>query len=219
MPLAGEALPDGRVLGVDGPQPGQRRWPSASPGRVGRDRGRASARASGMTRWPPATSVSLLAVATTLPARSAASTGRRLTTPPVATMTRSTSSRVGHRDQRVRIARRRPSPRAGRASRAPPGRPARRPRAGPSRPARRSVAASRARPPGPRPRKASGPALVSTSSVWRPMEPVEPSSATPIGRGRQPQRRQGPRMIRKRRRRAPRRGTSRRGRGCRRGRG
>ena len=37
-----------------------------------------------MTRWPPATSVSLLAVATTLPARSAARTGRRLTMPPVA---------------------------------------------------------------------------------------------------------------------------------------
>ena len=54
----------------------------------------ARARASGMTRWPPATSVSLLAVATTLPARSAASTGRRLTTPPVPTTTRSTSSRV-----------------------------------------------------------------------------------------------------------------------------
>ena len=47
-----------------------------------------------MTRWPPATRVSLLAVATTLPARSAARTGRRLTTPPVATTTRSTSSRV-----------------------------------------------------------------------------------------------------------------------------
>ena len=51
-------------------------------------------RARGITRCPPATSVSLLAVATILPARSAASTGRRLTTPPVATITRSTSSRV-----------------------------------------------------------------------------------------------------------------------------
>ena len=38
-----------------------------------------------MTRWPPATSVSLFAVATTLPARSAARTGPRLTTPPVPT--------------------------------------------------------------------------------------------------------------------------------------
>ena len=46
----------------------------------------ARSRASGITRWPPATSVSLLAVATTLPARSAARTGRRLTTPPVATI-------------------------------------------------------------------------------------------------------------------------------------
>ena len=58
-------------------------------------------RASGMTRWPPATSVSLLAVATTLPARSAARTGRRLTTPPVATTTRSTSSRVASSTQRL----------------------------------------------------------------------------------------------------------------------
>ena len=36
----------------------------------------ARSRASGITRWPPATSVSLLAVATTLPAASAATTGR-----------------------------------------------------------------------------------------------------------------------------------------------
>ena len=57
-----------------------------------------------MTIWPPATSVSLLAVATTLPARSAASTGRRLTTPPVATTTRSTSSRVASSIER-RVAR------------------------------------------------------------------------------------------------------------------
>src|SRR4051794_19436395 len=54
----------------------------------------ARARASGITRCPPATSVSLLAVATTVPARNAARTGRRLTTPPVATTTRSTSSRA-----------------------------------------------------------------------------------------------------------------------------
>ena len=47
-------------------------------GTVGSVRGRPRPRvhrASGMTRWPPATSVSLLAVATTLPASSAASTG------------------------------------------------------------------------------------------------------------------------------------------------
>ena len=55
-----------------------------SPGRIAAATPRRSSRASGMTRWPPATSVSLLAVATTLPARSAARTGRRLTTPPVA---------------------------------------------------------------------------------------------------------------------------------------
>ncbi len=65
-------------------------WP-ASPARR---RPRPPRRASGITRWPPATSVSLLAVATILPAASAASVAGRLTRPPVATTTRSTSSRV-----------------------------------------------------------------------------------------------------------------------------
>ena len=67
-----------------------------SPGRIAACAA-ARSRASGITRWPPATSVSLLAVATILPARSAARTGRRLTTPPVPTTTRSTSSRVASR--------------------------------------------------------------------------------------------------------------------------
>src|SRR3954468_5997192 len=53
----------------------------------------ARARARGITRWPPATSVSLFAVATTLPARRAARTGRRLTIPPGPTITLSTSAR------------------------------------------------------------------------------------------------------------------------------
>ena len=66
---------------------------SGSPGSAAA-RAAAWARASAITRWPPATSVSLLAVATTLPARSAASVGRSDTTPPVPTITRSTSSRV-----------------------------------------------------------------------------------------------------------------------------
>ena len=48
--------------------------------------------ARGMTRWPPATRVSLFAVATTFPAPSAARTAARLTTPPVATTTRSMAS-------------------------------------------------------------------------------------------------------------------------------
>ncbi len=73
-------------------QPKAEAMPSAGP--TSSSTRRASARARGMTRWPPATSVSLLAVATTLPAARAASTGRRLTTPPVATMTISTSSRT-----------------------------------------------------------------------------------------------------------------------------
>ena len=61
----GQALPERRVLRVDGPDPGQRAGHRV--GRVDR-RARAAARprASGITRWPPATSVSLLAVATDL---------------------------------------------------------------------------------------------------------------------------------------------------------
>ena len=91
--LADEALPDRRVLGVDRAEPGERagvgiagvgrrgrgapaRAPAASPG--GRRR-----RASPCWPWRRP-----------CPPRRAASTGRRLTTPPVATMTRSTSSRV-----------------------------------------------------------------------------------------------------------------------------
>ena len=100
--LTHEALPDGRVLGVDGAQPGQRRGHG-----VGRVRGGhlgGPALGPGASRGGrPTTSVSLLAVATTLPASSAASTGRRLTTPPVATITRSTSSRVAICDKRVGV--------------------------------------------------------------------------------------------------------------------
>ena len=91
--FADEALPDGRVLRVDRPQPGERRGQ-----RVAADRPRLARRPARGPRpsrgGPPATSVSLLAVATTLPARSAASVGRSDTTPPVPTITRSTSSRV-----------------------------------------------------------------------------------------------------------------------------
>ena len=61
----------------------------------------ASRRASGMTRWPPATSVSLLAVATILPRSSAASVALRLTTPVVATTRTSTSSRGAMSVERV----------------------------------------------------------------------------------------------------------------------
>ena len=97
-----------RATSASPPPRGTARWPSAPSrwaaarparrpsGRSGRAAAglRGAGLASGMTRWPPPTSVSLLAVATTLPASSAARTGRRLTTPPVATTTRSTSSRV-----------------------------------------------------------------------------------------------------------------------------
>ena len=72
--LADEALPDRRVLRVDRAEPGERARERV--GRASRPRPRRRApRASGITRWPPATSVSLLAVATTLPAARAASDG------------------------------------------------------------------------------------------------------------------------------------------------
>src|SRR4051794_33394861 len=135
----------------------------------------ARARARGMTRWPPATSVSLLAVATTLPALSAASTGRRLTTPPVPTITRSTSSRVASAS----------SASAPATVSVPPGRSAAA-RALSSASATadgRNLAACSVR------RVALEPAasattskasllLSRTSRVCRPIEPVEPRSAT-----------------------------------------
>ncbi len=68
-----QTLPDRGMFRIDRPQPGQR----TGEGIVRRAFGGGSAasrRASGITRWPPATRVSLLAVATTLPARSAART-------------------------------------------------------------------------------------------------------------------------------------------------
>ena len=73
---------------MSGPAPGAAAAPASAPRRSAR------ARASGITRWPPATSVSLLAVATILPASRAASTERSATRPPVATSTRSTSGRA-----------------------------------------------------------------------------------------------------------------------------
>ena len=91
-PLPHQALPDRGMLGVDRRSQASG-LASGSSGLVAATSA-ASARASGMTRWPPATSVSLLAVATTLPARRAAMTGTRLMMPPVPTTTRSTSSRV-----------------------------------------------------------------------------------------------------------------------------
>ena len=174
--LAHQALPDGRVLRIDGPQPGQRG--GHRRGRIGRRTAAARALASGMTRWPPATSVSLLAVATTLPAARAASTGRRLTTPPVATMTRSTSSRVAISTRASSPGAAIGCPRA--AAGAPPhrGRPARRPSGRSAAAWALSVSASR---PAARATtwKASAPAETSTSRVCRPIEPVDPRSATP----------------------------------------
>ena len=80
--LADEALPDRRVLRVDRAEPGERARERIARGRRRALRRHARARAASRD-GRPATSVSLLAVATTLPASSAARTGRRLTIPPV----------------------------------------------------------------------------------------------------------------------------------------
>ena len=183
--LADEALPDRRVLRVDRPEPGQRArvWVAGSF----RATARARSPASGMTRWPPATRVSLLAVATTLPARSAARTGRRLTTPPVATMTRSTSSRVAS----VSSASAPPDePRAARqvqAGRGGPRRPAPRRRVGVARPGRPEAqrwSPSPGRPPGTRraglpARRSSGARSSRSSRAARPGAAVAPLPARP----------------------------------------
>ena len=172
--LADEALPDRRVLRVDRPEPGER-----AGQRVARARSaatpRRSARASGMTRWPPATSVSLLAVATTLPARERGEDRARLTMPPVATTTRSTSSRVASSTSAStadaascrRQVERRPRRIAGADDR-------RSDAAACS--ASSAAVASRSR--AATTRNASGEPS-RTSSAWRPIDPVEPRSATP----------------------------------------
>ena len=136
-------------------------------------------RATGMTRWPPATRVSLLAVATTLPACSAAMTGRRLTTPPVPMTTRSTSSRVASatsasdpRTRSVPAGRSRPVSAAssleGHRSRVAAGA-ACSPRSAAFEPAARATT-----------RNAAG-CPASTSTAWRPIDPVDPSRATRRG--------------------------------------
>ena len=169
---------------------------------------RPARRASAITRWPPATSVSLLAVATTLPARSAASVGRRDTTPPVPTTTRSTSSRVasstsassprdprGARRQVERCAVVRERDRGG-AEAARPA-PRARPRCGPWR-GRRPGTGRRA-PRGPRP--PGGRCSRSSRAGRRRAAGGQPARATDIQRDH----------------RARRTGTSRSGRACRRG--
>ena len=145
---------------------------SGSAGSTGASRRRRSARASGITRWPPATSVSLFAVATILPAR---------------------APRGPAAGSRRRPCRRRPGRRR-RASRARPGR---RRRAVIAMPAGRLAASAAAPPPSPsatiagRCRRACSARRVAfrpaasattrnggspsrTSSAWRPIEPVEP---------------------------------------------
>ena len=137
-------------------------------------------RASAITRWPPATSVSLFAVATTLPARSAARTGRRLTTPPVPTTTRSDVVARRELDERIRAADAR-SPGREVEGATPSG-----PASATARGRRRRACSSsrcglrcrsRARRPA-----SPGRAASRTSTAWVPIDPPDPSRATPTGR-------------------------------------
>ena len=141
----------------------------------------ASARASGMTRWPPATSVSLLAVATTLPARERGE-DRPEADDPARRRRRRGRRRRGSRAsiERVRAA----DPFACRA--AGPGRraPAASARATAAGRNRRGLLGQQAprssRRRGATTRNAPGWAA-RTSIVWRPIEPVEPRRATRAG--------------------------------------
>ena len=152
---------------------------NGSPGRVAALRGRA--RASGMTRWPPATRVSLLAVATTLPARRAASTGPQA------------DDAAGRDDDEVDVVagrelderrrrRRSGAVPAGRSSARPPRR---RPRLRRAEPAACSASSGRvrARPRARRPRNASG-CAARTSSAWRPDRPGRAEERDPRTRRR-----------------------------------
>ena len=175
--FADEALPDRGVLRIDGAEPAERAGERVLAGRA-RPRAAARARASAITRWPPATRVSLLAVATTLPARSAARTGRRLTTPPVAdhhevdVVARGELARGA---SAPRTCRRQPAGRSRRRVGADGGRcraeaPACSSRSADWLPVARATTRS------------SGPGAARTSTAWRPIEPPDPRSATPTGR-------------------------------------
>ena len=178
--LAGQDMAeDGAVLGVDGPQPGERGGPrctgiSPAAARAARPRAR------GMTRWPPATRVSSLAVATTLPARSAARVERRRLTSRRRSRRRRCRPRASRRASRGRPYRRPgASRRAGRGRVVEP-RPGRRWRAAAAGPGRRG-ARRRDRW---RREHSPSPVRVGGHDVdgRRPIQPVEPSSATPSRR-------------------------------------
>ena len=172
-----------------------RRWSRRSP---------PSRSSSTSTRWPPVTSVSLLARATRRQARRAVRTAGSAAIPVVATTTSSTPSSVAS------------SSRPPSAHRLPPivsGWP-------PSHQARafgysRSCAskASLGCPDASARTSNRSGCAETTSSVWRPIDPVEPRTATPVTR------RGRPRASRSRRGRGRRTGTSRSGRACRRDRG
>src|SRR5580765_298661 len=154
--------------------------PNGSPGRSAATPA-ASSRASGMTRWPPATSVSLLAVATTLPAPRAAMTGPRLTTPPVPTTTRSTSARVAS-SVRASGPLYWPVPN-GRWSAVPVAALSRATTAGRRR-AAWSLRATALVPVARATMRKLSDSPSRTSIACRPIDPVEPRTATPSGRAR-----------------------------------
>ena len=188
-----QALPDRRVLGVDRPQPIERVAAKRRP-------------AAASTRWPPVTSVSLLASATRRPLRQRGEDGGQRGHP------------GGRDDHDLGAVERWRAPRAHR----PPSAPRRGPSAVASAHQARAsghaascAANSARRAPGGQPdqRESVRGARPRTSSVCRPIEPVEPSRTTAVtGCSRRPAARRRPAPARRR-------GTSRSGRGRRRGRG
>ena len=186
------------------PPPGIARWPSARcrSGAGGRADRRRAASSAAATRWPPVTSVSLLASATRRPDRSAASTAAA---PPC----RSWRPRPARRRRRWQAppARRRPSARAPGRSGALAGAP------GHGRRARRRAARRRPRSP------AGGEGAHAESIPQAPRSPRAPDGrSSRSSRGwRRPVTPRGPRRAARTRPAPARRtGTSRCGRGCRR---
>ena len=203
--FADEALPDGGVLGVDRPQPGERRGERVP--RIDRGSGGGLGARLGHHQVPARDEGLLVGGGHHLAGPQRREVGRRDTTPPVPTITMSTSSRMAS-STRASSPRTRVTP-AGRSSAVAIVREG----DGPGWRRRAWASSSAALWPVARAMTRNRSASASrTSTVCRPMLPVEPSRATPRRRAvserarRHTARRLGPRT-----------GTSRSGRGCRRG--